>query len=122
MQLQIQQIMSEDLIISSNNLKNILNFNSKTSNSSELVFYVLKKIAQRSFETYDINASCAVINHIYNCLDCDYKEWLDNLLRKEPGQGDQSYAEQFYKSARNLYTREMISPEKSRKTVIILNN
>ena len=51
--------------------------NGKTSNSAELVFYVLKKIAQRSFETYDINAACAIINHIYNCLDCDYKEWLD---------------------------------------------
>ena len=150
MKLQIQQIMSEDFVLNSKDSKLISNsinsngFNGKTSNSAELVFYVLKKIAQRSFETYDINAACAIINHIYNCLDIDYKEWLDLLLRKEPGQGDESYAEQFYKSARNLgnlyntmnmninmninttaaaaAAAEMLSTDKSRKTVIILNN
>ncbi|ETO14198.1 hypothetical protein RFI_23167 [Reticulomyxa filosa] len=106
------------------NEDNIHNEEQLISSSSELSFFVLKKIAIRAFNTYDVNAACAVINHISNTLDGFYKEWLDMNLRQQKGQEDKSFAEHLWQqSKKTLYSSTAIkSPEESKTTIIILNN
>ena len=88
------------------------------------IYYLLKTLAIRSFNTYDCNVSCAIVNNICNSLEVIYKEWLDKKLKCQPGQRDKSnIAEQFYRSTKNLYGGGMTQNNglNHKKTIILLN-
>ena len=40
------------------------------------VFYILKKSAERAFATCNVNAGCAVLNHVNSILTRNYKQVL----------------------------------------------
>jgi len=75
------------------------------STLSGAIYYLLKELALRSFNTYDCNVSCAIINHVCNSLESIYKEWLDATLKQQPAQADKTnIAQQFYQSTtRSFY-------------------
>eukprot|EP00487_Bulimina_marginata_P007451 TRINITY_DN28723_c1_g1_i1.p1 TRINITY_DN28723_c1_g1~~TRINITY_DN28723_c1_g1_i1.p1 ORF type:complete len:181 (-),score=11.76 TRINITY_DN28723_c1_g1_i1:133-675(-) len=105
MQYQIQRVLIEE-----NNIDRIAvsvdggDSNSYRSTLSGAVYYLLKTLAIRSFNTYDCNVSCAIVNNICNSLESIYKEWLDKKLRAQPGQRDKTnIAETFYRSTKSLY-------------------
>ena len=126
MQFQIYRVLIED-----NNIDSIPSIggddgqNQFRSTLSGAIYYLLKTLAVRAFNSYDCNVSCAVVNNICNSLESIYQKWLDSKLRMQPGQRDKTnIAERFYGSAQNLYSGMASNNANSlnhRPTLILLN-
>ena len=122
MQYQMYRVLIEENNIDTHNNNNN-DDNNYRSTLSGAIYYLLKTLAIRSFNTYDCNVSCAIVNNICNSLEVIYKEWLDKKLKLQPGQRDKSnIAQQFYRSTKNLYGgMTQNNGLNHKKTIILLN-
>eukprot|EP01083_Nonionella_stella_P056244 148221_1 len=116
------------VLIEENNIDTERGTNMFSSALSGNIYFLLKTLAIRSFHTYDVNVSCAIINNICNSLESIYKEWLDKKLRSQPGQRDKTnIAEQLYRSTKSLYqissstTSQSQSSLNHKPTIVLLN-
>eukprot|EP01084_Bolivina_argentea_P151287 264089_1 len=116
------------LIEENNNIEHNINISVEDykCSLSGNIYYLLKTLAIRSFNTYDINVSCAIINNICNSLESIYKEWLDKKLRQQPGQTDSTnIAQQLYRStSKYIGTNTLLDTNNllhNKKLIILLN-
>ncbi len=61
-----------------------------TTSMVDDVFYILKKSADRAFATCNVNAGCAVLNHVNSILTRNYKQALELSIRAALGGQDTS--------------------------------
>jgi len=74
-------------------------------------FKLLRMAAERSFDTFDVEAACATVNYIHEILEDDYKKHLSHQLNEITGQGSK-FGSLF----------EQKEPEDPSKIYILLNN
>merc|ERR1712129_131170 len=103
-------------------IKRVLFAETNNERMSGAVYYLLKTLAVRAFNTYYCNVSCACVNNLCNGLESVYKAWLDTQLRCQTGQRQKTnIAEKFLQTTKHLYGNQNESAIDDKQSIFLLN-